>query len=358
MNPVHLYVHIPYCAIKCPYCDFVCDLPKKLPGAKEYADALIRDLEFCQGPLETVFFGGGTPTEMDTAELKRVLEVVGKKIQPGTEWSVEANPKTLTQEIADLLYEFGVTRISLGIQSTLDKVLKQLGRGHQHKDTIEAVQIIKKAGFTNFSGDILFGLPEQDVQQTVDFMIEHNFPHVSAYELTIEGDSHWAIKQKDPSAEGHLKLEQHNIIIDALTSGPYERYEVSNFSQPGFQCRHNLNTWKCGEFAGVGVAAHGHLHLKRYRNTPNAADYVSGTELIDEPITNILADTLLVVMRLVNGVSICDLPNNRQKVIQSPESQVLLHRLQEANYLTFDDSAITPTKKGLLFLNDAVLMVL
>jgi oxygen-independent coproporphyrinogen III oxidase len=361
-RPPHLYVHIPYCRAKCPYCDFTCATPEKLPPPEDYVNALLRDLESTPGPLprpgephtagpfSTIFIGGGTPTELPLDQLKRVLEALSAKRVPDCEWTVEANPLTLTREIARALRDAGVNRISLGFQSSSDEVLKRLGRVHRHRDNLESLAIIREMGFPERSGDMIYGLEDDSVDGTLEFLLAADLTHISAYELTIEGTSTWALRTYDPSTSDEDKLEKLHQVRDRLAEAGFRRYEVSNFALPGHECRSHLNVWKAGEYVGVGVSAHGHERGVRYAYTKDAYAYVTSPVRTDERTEEIAAEAMMLGMRLPDGVRWNEWPEEVRRALEAEGAR--LSRLDEEDYIEVTPERVRPTEKGLKFVNE------
>jgi oxygen-independent coproporphyrinogen-3 oxidase len=361
-RPPHLYLHIPYCRAKCPYCDFTCATPDKLPPPEDYVNALLRDLESTPGPLplpreeqpagpfSTIFIGGGTPTELPLDQLCRLLEALSAKRAPDCEWTVEANPMTLTREIAGRLRGAGVNRISLGFQSASDEVLKRLGRVHRHRDNLESLEIIREMDFPERSGDMIYGLEDDRIEETLAFLLAAGLTHVSAYELTIEGASTWAMRSHDPSTEDEDKLEKLHRIRDALATAGLRRYEVSNFALPGHECRSHLNVWKAGEYVGVGVSAHGHERGVRYAYTKDPYAYVAGPVRIDEPVEAVAAEAMMLGMRLPDGVRWDEWPEAVRQALEREKARLM--RLEEDDYIKATPEFVRPTEKGLKFVNE------
>lgn len=338
----HLYVHIPYCRAKCPYCDFNCDTPDKLPPPAKYVDALLRDLNAIEGSFETIYLGGGTPNELPIDDLDRLLAALSTR--SNGEWSIEANPLTFTRDVADRCLSRGVTRVSLGIQSAHDDILKRLGRVHRHADTVAAVELVRE--FPERSGDIIFGLADDRVEETIDFMAESGMTHVSAYELTIEGNSAWKRMKIDPSDNDDRKTEKLMTIRDRLAARGYRRYEVSNYAFPGHECRSHLNVWGSGEFAAIGAGAHGFENGVRYRNTPSSWEYIESAGRTAEPSGDQPAEMMFLGMRMADGIPLSAFPAERRAD---------LSKLEDDGYVTLTSDRIRPTERGLLFVNDIAL---
>lgn len=345
----HLYVHIPYCRALCPYCDFLSNTPDKLPAAGKYVDALLRDLDKTHGNFDTIFMGGGTPNELPLPELDRLLGRLSQRLAAGYEWTIETNPQSFTEAIAEVYRMHGANRISFGIQSAHDEVLKRLGRAHRHRDSQRSVALASEFGFNDISGDIIFGLADDRVEETVAFMVESHMTHVSAYELTIEGTSTWKKMNFDPSTNDEDKIAKLRLIEAQLKGADFHRYEVSNFALSGHECRSHLNVWRSGEFAAIGAGAHGFENGRRYWNTDSIHGYLIDPGIESEEIPNPAAETMLLGMRMPAGINLSDLPKDRREALNTRMDT--LKELMKENYILVAGDVIRPTDKGLLFVN-------
>jgi oxygen-independent coproporphyrinogen-3 oxidase len=294
---VGVYVHFPWCLAKCPYCDFVSyTSPRDAVDHRGYADSVIREIEARAGALserriESVFFGGGTPSLWEPAELGRVLTAVlasgcatDRASGRTLEVTVECNPTSLDEDRARALVDAGVNRLSIGVQSLRDDELRFLGRLHDAAGAGAAVRGAMRAGVSRVSADLIFGLPGQPVLRARDQALElldFGLRHVSCYQLTIEAGTRFgelARRGRLPLADDGVVAEAFLAIDDALRGRGLRHYEVSNFAVPGEEARHNLGYWRGGEYLGLGCAAVGFLRVPgdgpargvRYRNEPDA----------------------------------------------------------------------------------------
>ena len=267
--PISLYIHIPWCVRKCPYCDFNSHAAKGPLPEEEYVDTLIADLRHdlsnyeIKRPLHTIFFGGGTPSLFSAKSIARILEAVNAQwgLTTSTEITLEANPGTIEHTSFTDLRQAGVTRVSLGIQSFDDAQLQRLGRIHSAEEAVRAVEALRTAGFINFNVDLMFGLPEQTLTQGLDDLqqaIALAPPHLSWYQLTLEPNT--VFYKKPP------RLPDHDAIADLHEQGQallaqqgYAGYEISAYAQPHHRCAHNLNYWQFGDYLGIGAGAHGKI---------------------------------------------------------------------------------------------------
>ncbi|MEC6816991.1 radical SAM family heme chaperone HemW [Photobacterium toruni] len=270
--PLSLYVHIPWCVQKCPYCDFNSHALKTELPELDYIDALIDDLETDlmayqlingQRPLHSIFIGGGTPSLISPAEIGRLLAAIETQIpfSDNIEITMEANPGTVEAGRFDGYRQAGVNRISIGIQSFQDDKLQRLGRIHGSQEAIKAVELAKSAGLNSFNTDLMHGLPDQSITDAISDLkqaIALDPPHLSWYQLTIEPNTLYYSKPPTLPDDDDLWdiFEQGHAL---LTAAGYQQYEISGYSKPGKQCQHNLNYWRFGDYLGIGCGAHGKI---------------------------------------------------------------------------------------------------
>ena len=288
MSVRHLYVHLPFCAHRCGYCDFVTATGRDhLHGP--YVDALLRELqeEHDGSPVETIFLGGGTPTFTALPELLRVL----RALPPARELTVEANPETVTPELAHALRAAGVNRVSLGAQSFQPHLLRVLERRATPADVGRAFAALRVSGFDNLSLDLIYGIPGQtpeDLAEDLAHAIELGPEHISAYELEAKPGTRFTIAHgADLERQAERMEDYFERVVEALTKAGYRWYETANFCRDGKRAEHNLAYWLGRDYLGVGVGAVSTLGNERRRNTPKLARYLDGRydreiELLDE----------------------------------------------------------------------------
>jgi oxygen-independent coproporphyrinogen-3 oxidase len=263
-----LYIHLPWCVRKCPYCDFNSHAVRDTLPAREYVEALLRDLESelpaaAGRRVETIFFGGGTPSLFPPEAIARLLDGIRARIAiaDDAEITLEANPGTVDADRFRGFRASGVNRLSIGIQSFDDEKLKALGRIHGSDEARRAVEAAREAGFENHNLDLMFGLPDQTVDEAVaDVRAALAFepPHLSVYQLTIEPNT--AFHAQPPRLPDDDRLwDMQQRIEDELARAGYRHYEVSAYARPGRECRHNLNYWQFGDYIGIGAGAHGKI---------------------------------------------------------------------------------------------------
>lgn len=270
LPPLSLYVHIPWCVQKCPYCDFNSHGKQGELPQQEYVDDLLKDLDadlgYVQGrKLHSIFIGGGTPSLFDASAIGRLLDGVKQRIpfEADIEITMEANPGTLEHDDFSAYRSAGVTRLSVGVQSFSKDKLNLLGRIHGKDEATRAAELAKAAGYQSFNLDLMHGLPNQSFDEAmadIDTAASLNPPHLSWYQLTIEPNTLFHSRPPQlPDDEDLWRIyEEGQKKLAALG---YQQYEISAYAKPGFQCRHNLNYWQFGDYIGIGCGAHGKLTL-------------------------------------------------------------------------------------------------
>ncbi|MCK5871747.1 MAG: radical SAM family heme chaperone HemW [Methylococcales bacterium] len=267
--PLSLYIHIPWCLQKCPYCDFNSHTVKDVLPESDYIKVLLNDLAFdiahfnIERPLESIFIGGGTPSLLSPDSIALLLEGVSKQltIKEKAEITLEANPGTFEQAKFKAFKQSGINRLSIGIQSFNPAHLKKLGRIHTQADALQAGEIARSSGFDNFNLDLMFGLPEQSLKQAkadIKQAIALKPPHLSLYQLTLEPNTYFH-KFPPPLPQDDLIFEIQQHCQQLLQLANYQHYEISAYAKQGFQCQHNLNYWKFGDYLGIGAGAHGKI---------------------------------------------------------------------------------------------------
>ncbi len=273
LPPLSLYVHVPWCVRKCPYCDFNShEAADTIPEAA-YVEALIRDLEqdlpeVWGRSVDSIFIGGGTPSLFSGAAINRLLSAIRARLplKPGLEITLEANPGALEKDKLAAFRDAGVTRLSLGVQSFCDASLQRIGRIHSAAQALEAIESVKAAGFESWNLDLMFGLPEQTPEQAMEDIrtaIACEPPHLSHYQLTIEPNTRFhARPPRLPEDDASWTMQQQ--CRDILARRHYRPYEVSAWARQGQQCRHNLNYWHFGDYLGIGAGAHAKISNARH----------------------------------------------------------------------------------------------
>lgn len=306
---IGLYIHVPFCKKKCPYCDFYSVYPKKL-SADSYMSALSAEMEKYKGEkVRTVYFGGGTPSLMGEAWLVSALEMVKDifLVDSHAEITLEVNPGDLHDGFFSSLNKAGFNRVSIGMQSGDDNALAALGRRHTKDDTVNTVKAAKQGGFKNISLDVMLAIPdmtEKKLRETLEFAVWLNVPHISAYILKIEegtpfakGESRLNLPCGDDAADFYFQT------VEALNSQGFIQYEISNFSKPGYESRHNLLYWECREYLGFGPSAHSFYKGKRFYYPRDLEEFLKNPQTIADGSGGDIAEYIMLKLRLAKGVS-------------------------------------------------------
>ncbi len=325
--PLSLYVHLPWCVRKCPYCDFNSHESKGDLPETAYVDALIKDLQqdlprVADRELASIFFGGGTPSLFSPREIGRLLQEVRMRIAcaPAIEITLEANPGTVEQARFEGYRAAGVNRLSIGIQSFNDRHLKALGRIHGADEAQRAVTAARAAGFDNFNLDLMYALPEQSVAEAradLEQAIALHPAHLSYYQLTLEPNTLF-YQRPPPLPDDESAWAMHQQGECVLADAGYGQYEVSAYAQAGRQCRHNRNYWEFGDYLGIGAGAHGKLtdagghiwrtakqrHPRSYQESAGTAACLQRNEVI--PASDLPLEYLMNALRLNNGFVLSD----------------------------------------------------
>ncbi|MDO8527849.1 MAG: radical SAM family heme chaperone HemW [Deltaproteobacteria bacterium] len=321
---IALYIHVPYCLEKCPYCDFHSVATSGAPIPEiDYADVLIRQLkweverlEIKGSALASVFFGGGTPSLMKPEFFGKVLSAVSEQFDfdSSIEITVETNPASALLKNFQAWRAFGINRISFGVQSFQEHLLKKLGRRHTPQEAREAIQSAREAGFDNISCDFIFGIEEEtleDLEKDLKEALSFDLPHISAYQLTVESGTPLAVWVKEGTFhlpdEDHLVM-MHKKTVELLENGGLKRYEISNYSKIGLESRHNLQYWRYGDCLGIGSGAVSCVNGKRWRTTRKLKNYLSGNWDYEDEETisdkTALKEKWMMGLRLAEGVEL------------------------------------------------------
>ncbi len=374
-----LYVHLPWCVRKCPYCDFNSHEGKGALPFAAYVDALIRDLDqdlplMWGRSIHSVFFGGGTPSLFPPDQIDRFLQAASSRLRftPNLEVTLETNPGTAEHGRFDQYREAGVNRISFGIQSFDDACLKRLGRIHDSAEAERAVKLAQDAGFDNFNLDLMYALPGQDLAMA-ERDLERAFAlqptHLSHYQLTLEPNTMFYARPPSglPDDDSAWDMQEHCQAL--LADAGYAQYEVSAYARPGRQCAHNLNYWRFGDYLGIGAGAHGKLTLggdqdllRRWKSKhPTAYQATAGTPASlggDERIAPERRpfEFMLNALRLNEGFDLRDFEARTglpRSCIQPQLEQALAR-----GWLRVDGEQVSPSALGRRFTNDVVALFL
>ena len=353
-----LYVHIPFCIKKCGYCDF-CSFPGS-DGTKmiAYVDELCRRLVCrapdCQGrQVDTLYFGGGTPTLLPLSCLEEILDTVRAQytLTEDCEVTVECNPATADVAYLSALRRMGVNRLSIGLQSAHEEELRLLGRAHTVSDFEQVFADAREAGFDNVSADLMYGIPEQTVEslrESIEFLCALSPEHISAYGLKIEeGTSFWRHRDRLSLPDEDTEYEMYLLLIQILKEHGYNQYEISNFARKGRESKHNLRYWQGKEYLGFGVAAHSYFGGERFGNSRDLSAFLRGENIVSERVAISPEEQdrefLMLRLRLTQGISLSEFAERFGKPLQQvyPPLADLIRAgyMQEQNgYLSFTPS--------------------
>ncbi len=370
--PLALYIHLPWCVRKCPYCDFNSHEIRDSIPEQAYVDALLADLEqdlprIWGRRIDSVFIGGGTPSLFSAEALDRLLSGLRARLalRPDLEMTLEANPGAVERGKFAEFRAIGINRLSIGVQSFGDEQLRQLGRIHDRQAAIAAAEAAHAAGLDNFNLDLMFGLPQQTVAQAqadIATAIALQPAHLSYYQLTIEPNTRFHHAPPPLPDEDTIEEIQRQSLAQLARHG-YQRYEVSAYARERRQCRHNLNYWEFGDYLGIGAGAHGKLsdaasgQIHRLWKLKHPRDYLAtaGTSASigsDTPLqtTELPVEFMMNALRLVAGVPL-ELFSERTGL--PPQAlEPGLHRARQRGLLETDPTRLRATALGLQFLND------
>ena len=283
-DAIGLYLHIPFCLGKCNYCDFSSFAGLSQQSRKRYIARLISEIRSYKRDekikTDSIFFGGGTPSLLEEGEFSKITEAIRDSFEicDDVEFTIEANPKTLTYEKLSSYIECGVNRVSLGVQSIHENELKFLGRIHNFDDAIESVRLFDKLGVDNFNLDLMYGIPEQtpaSFKDTLRAAIDIGAAHISAFGLIVEeGTDFYRRKSRLPLPSEDEECDMYSLACEMLSGAGFSHYEISNYARAGYECRHNLKYWQDCEYIGVGLSAHSYFGNIRYANTALLSEYL------------------------------------------------------------------------------------
>ncbi len=361
-----IYVHIPFCVSKCRYCDFCSFSGKGASDIKEYTAELCRRIKTAEGvegyEVDTVYFGGGTPSLMSADDVSRVLCAVNDRfsVADNAEITLECNPATADRQYFADLRSLGINRLSMGLQSALDGELEALGRIHTAADFVNTYNDARAAGFENISGDLMYGIPDQTpdtLLYSARFLAELSPEHISAYGLTVEDGTYFARHRDELAlADGDGQYEMYMLLSEYLAARGYEKYEISNFAKCGKASRHNLRYWTCGEYLGFGVAAHSYFGGSRFGNSRDIEAFLAGRDIIEER-AQIDADEqrrefVLLGLRLARGVDTLEYRALFGK--EFPIGEQTVQRYVIAGLMRVDGTRLRFTDRG-FFVSNAVI---
>ena len=351
-----IYIHIPFCQTKCPYCDFY-----SMRGTDEkkdlYLEALKKEILFHENiSADTIYLGGGTPSVFGNERLKEIIELAKKNFSfKEGEITVEVNPSSCDEDLIKTLSSVGVNRISMGLQSAVDEERKFLGR-HSDREKIEkSIELCHRYGIENISLDIMLGVPEQTIaslRETLDFAVNSGAKHISAYILKIEENTLF-YRRKDtlPLPDEDTICDMYEFVCDYLEKSGFSQYEISNFSKPCFESRHNLKYWNSEEYLGLGASAHSFLDSKRFYHERKFEEYLKNpSSYIPDGDGGNFEEFSMLKLRLAKGISRKEVTDkfgeeNFEKLLENSDKFISM------KLMNYDGENLSFTKQGFLLSN-------
>ncbi|WP_288226327.1 radical SAM family heme chaperone HemW [uncultured Enterococcus sp.] len=364
------YIHIPFCEHICYYCDFNKVFLEGQP-VDEYIEALLKEarLSLSEHPIEkmeTLYIGGGTPTSLNAAQLDRLLGGL-REILPyeNGEFTVEANPGDLSAEKLDVMRNFGVNRISMGVQTFDDRLLKKIGRKHNAQDVYDTIQLLEKKDFRNVTIDLIYALPGQSLESfrdTVERALALDLPHYALYSLILENQTmfmNWVRRGKMHLPEQEVEAQMYAETIEAMEKAGRMQYEISNFAKPGFESKHNLVYWNNQNYFGIGAGASGYLENRRYKNRGPIQHYLKSLNddrlpiLEEEHLSEReqIEEEMFLGLRKILGVEKAVFEARFKQSITDVYGDVI-EKLKQQKLITETDTSIHLTQTGLFRGND------
>ncbi|MBR2875773.1 MAG: radical SAM family heme chaperone HemW [Clostridia bacterium] len=363
-----VYIHIPFCKSKCPYCDFY-SLRQNETQKKLYLEALLDEIKTNRrlGNLfdkvnftaDTIYLGGGTPSLLDGTDIYNIITAVKENfnISENAEITVECNPNSEIEKLIPYFKKCGVNRISLGVQSAVDIERKKLGRSSDKKRILDIITTLKANGIFNISLDIMLGIPEQTVnslRESLDFIKECSVTHVSAYILNIEKNTpFFNLKDKLNLPDEDTVCDFYEFTSNYLQKNGFTHYEISNFALPGFESKHNTKYWLLEDYIGIGPSAHSYFNKKRFFFENDLEKFINGEEAVFDCDGGDSDEYIMLRLRLKDGLSLKELQNTYgEEVLQNILKKAPM--LKQQGFINFTTDKISLTEKGFLISNSII----
>ncbi len=366
MKKLGIYIHIPFCTKKCGYCDFYSVKWNEIQEY-QYIQSAINEIKGYSAlsrkfVVDSIYIGGGTPSIISPKNLEGIISTIKKifTVEEDSEISMEANPNSLNAQNLAAYKEIGINRLSIGIQSLNDDILKNLGRIHSSEEALQAIDLAKSIGFDNINADVMFNIPGQtidDINRTINQLIEKDIKHISFYSLkleqgtpmyTLEKNKDIIMPEEDLEREmyyaGRNIMEKHNLL----------QYEISNFAVKGYECRHNLKYWNQEEYIGIGPSAHSFLGSMRYSNPSNIIECTLNSEedVFERNVqefmnkNDLIFEYIMLRLRLTEGLIFADFTNKFSVDFKEKYAEQIKY-LKENNLIEIDDDSVHLTKRGM-----------
>ena len=370
---IGVYVHIPFCVSKCSYCNFYSEVKPNL--INDYVLCLVKEIKrecdkYKSYKVNSIFIGGGTPSILPSGCVSLIINTIKQNfsVLPDCEITIEANPNSINYTNANEWFNCGVNRVSVGVQTTSNRLLKLIGRAHTFKDFLLAINNLKKVGFKNINADLMIGLPRQkqgDVKNALKYCFSLGLTHISAYTLILEENTLLFNKVEN----GELKLPKEekvlgmfNYLLKQTKLKGFNRYEVSNFAKPGFECKHNENCWNMVEYIGFGCSAHSFVKNFRFGNISNIENYIkqinnnlSVLEFKDELTKEeLIEETIMLNLRTIKGINLENLKQQFNYDLLKVKSNEI-DELLSYGLIKFNNNYLSATNEGFYVLNQIIL---
>ena len=375
MKEIGLYIHIPFCKQKCYYCDF-CSYAGKLELQSKYIDSVLGEIDSINNKDEykvnTIYIGGGTPSIIDAVQIQKVIKKIKNSfnISNSPEITIEVNPGTVDKEKIKKYKEAGINRVSIGLQSTNDRLLEKIGRIHNFGDFEKVYNVVTEGGFTNINVDLMIGLPNQtieDVDDTLSKIIKKNPTHISVYSLIVEPGTvmeSLVNSGKYTLPDEDVERKMYWLVKEILEQNGYIQYEISNFAKKGYESKHNMDCWNQKEYIGIGAAAHSYMEATRYSNTISIEEYINNIENGElqknvcvhekQAKMDMMKEYMIIGLRKISGI---DVDKFMQKFSCNPFEifKEQIEKMKKLNLLDVDNKLdechIKLTDKGIDFAN-------
>ena len=358
-----LYIHIPFCETICDYCDFT-KLQYFRLFAEKYIDRLIDELnsEVKNRKLKTIYVGGGTPTSLEDDLFLKLLKAIKPYSGEVEEYTFECNPESLSLNKIKMMKEYGVNRISIGVESTDDNILKSINRRHTFSDVKKVVALLKENGINNINLDLILGLPnvtEKMLKKDIKNILSLNPNHISCYSLTVHEHTVFYLNEITPPTED-FAFEAYKMINDILMENGYEHYEVSNWAKANYRSKHNLTYWRNEEYYGVGLGASGYTDGIRYKNSTNLNEYLKGInkkEIEEVSLKDLEEYEIMLKLRISEGLDLKEFKNKFNKDLYINKKEIVDSYIKEG-YLKLENNRLIPTFNGMMILDKITLDLL
>ncbi|TCK98403.1 anaerobic coproporphyrinogen III oxidase [Natranaerovirga hydrolytica] len=366
MKPLSLYIHLPFCKRKCYYCDFL-SFEANPAKQEDYIKALIKEIKAYTDVLEnyhieSIFMGGGTPSILSSANIEKIWHSINEKchLSQTIESTIEINPGTVDKKKLQTYQDNGINRLSIGLQSTEDDLLKKIGRVHSYNEFLQTYWLARQMGFKNINIDLIFGLPNQSLRNwkdTLEKVVKLQPDHISAYSLIIEKDTpFYNLYQKGEvkDIEESLEREMYYVAQKTLKDAGYKQYETSNFAKEGFECYHNKAYWTDKEYLGLGLGASSYMNGVRQKNTESLTHYINQSFDLNEIIETKhiitkkehMEEYMFLGLRLIKGVSKKEFETTFNVSIEAIYGDVL-NNLEKEQFIRHDKDQVCLTQKGI-----------